>query len=92
MMNPEGEVVVRSSPAQAFVQSAGGPRQDVWDEQISGLIIQQDGPLASAWMNYRFHRNEEFSHCGVNAMTLVRQEEGWKILSIIDTRRRQGCN
>jgi len=92
MRNPEGEVMVRSMPAQAFVQTAGGPREDVWDEQISGLIIQQDGPLASAWMNYQFYRNVEFSHCGVNAMTLVRQKEGWKITSIIDTRRREGCN
>lgn len=92
MMTQGGDVVIRSTPVESFVQAAGGPKDEIWDEQISDLVIQQDGPLASAWMHYRFYRGEEFSHCGVNAMMLVRQSEGWKITSIIDTRRRQDCN
>ena len=92
VVNPQGEVVLRSTPMEAFIQAAGGTREDVWDEQISGLVVLQDGPLSTVWMDYEFYRNDEFSHCGVNTMNLVRQEEGWKIISIVDTRRRDGCD
>jgi hypothetical protein len=33
----------------------------------------------------------EFSHCGVDAFILVLTEDGWRILSIADTRTTEGC-
>lgn len=85
------EPVLRRTPAAGFLQAVGAPREEVWDERISNLQIQIDGPLASAWMDYSFYRGDAFSHCGVNTMTLLREEDGWKIFAISDTRRRTGC-
>lgn len=34
----------------------------------------------------------KFSHCGVNSFQLFKTEEGWKIIYIIDTRRKDKCN
>jgi hypothetical protein len=47
--------------------------------------------MATAWTPYNFYFNGKFSHCGVNNFVLVKQDNGWKIQYIIDTRRRQGC-
>lgn len=83
----EGSPRLLSAPIDDFVRAVGSPHEEVWDERISGLEIRVDDPLATAWMEYRFHLGEHLSHCGVNAMQLVRGPEGWRILQIVDTRR-----
>ena len=75
-----------------FVRAVGTPHPEVWDERISGEIIHLDGPLAMVWMRYRFYTGTTFSHCGVNAFELFRRAEGWRITSIADTRRKEGCD
>jgi hypothetical protein len=48
--------------------------------------------MAMAWVPYSFFLGDTFSHCGVNAMLLVRSREGqWRIQSILDTRRKEDC-
>ena len=75
-----------------FLNAVGTPHEKVWDERISNLAIQIDGPLATAWMDYSFYLGEDFSHCGVNAMTFFKFPDGWKIIYLIDTRRKENCN
>jgi hypothetical protein len=87
----DGISVVQSVPIDAFVSAVGASRAEPWDERISRPVVQVDGDLASAWMNYSFYRGTQFSHCGVNAMQLHRGPEGWKIIQIADTRRTAGC-
>ena len=65
------------------------------DERVGHVEVRVDGPLATAWMPYRFYAGSRFSHCGVNAMQLVRDGEpggaGWRIVHVVDTRRTEGC-
>lgn len=75
----------------AFVDAVGTPHEEVWDEKIWDVEIHIDGPLATAWMNYAFYLDDERSHCGVNAFQLFRGEEGWQIIQLTDTRRREPC-
>ena len=68
-----------------------------YDERLGEVEVRADGDLATAWMPYRFYAGDQFSHCGVNAMQLVRDGEsgsgaGWRIVQIIDTRRTEGCD
>ncbi len=85
-------VTLRTSDAADFVAAIGAPRDEVWDEQISGLEIRVDGGLATAWMNYRFYRGDTFSHCGVNAVQLFNGADGWQIIQVADTRATSGCD
>jgi opacity protein-like surface antigen len=87
----EGAVVLREDSADAFVRAVGTPHVEVWDERLGDVEVRVDGDLAQAWMPYTFYRGETLSHCGVNAMHLVRTPQGWKITQITDTRRREGC-
>lgn len=81
----------RIGQPDGFVRAVGAPKEVIWDERIANLRIDVDGPLATAWMDYAFYAGERFSHCGVNAMQLVRMPAGWQIISLVDTRRQEGC-
>jgi len=88
MQTPE----VRWGNVQQFIRRAGQPHEAVWDERIANLQVKVDDNLAQAWMDYSFYRGDTFSHCGVNTMTLVRTPQGWKILYLADSRRKEPCN
>lgn len=87
----DGVVAVRPDSPDGFIRAVGAPKEAVWDERIANLVVQVDGPLATAWMDYAFYLGNRRSHCGVNAVQLVRMAEGWQIVSLIDTRRPDGC-
>lgn len=67
------------------------PASQKWDERLLDYRIQIDGNLAQVWTPYEFWLNGTFSHCGANAFTLIRTNEGWKILTLIDSRRKSSC-
>jgi hypothetical protein len=87
---PNAPQAVRFTSIDGFVTAAGAPG-DAWDEQIYDPIVQIDGGLASVWVFYTFHAGTRFTHCGVDAIQLVRTTEGWKISVLADTRRSTGC-
>lgn len=91
VVNRDGSVELAQTDMEVFLNAVGQPKDQVWDEQISGLQVHIDRDLATAWMNYSFYRGETFSHCGVNTMNLIRTADGWKIFSITDTRRTDNC-
>lgn len=78
--------VVRTTPLRAFLDAVGRPHEAVWDERIWDVEVRLDGPMAAAWVPYAFYRGDSLSHCGVNAVQLVRHSERWKILHLTDTR------
>ena len=47
-----------------------------------------DGKLAQVWVPYHFYLNGMLSHCGANSFQLMKENEDWKIISILDTRRK----
>lgn len=58
------------------------------DERITYGAIQVDGNLASVWTPYRLYFDGNFMHCGANSFHLVRTNGTWKIVHLIDTRRK----
>ena len=47
--------------------------------------------MASVWAPYTFYLNGAISHCGINSIELLHDEDGWKVTQISDTRRREDC-
>jgi hypothetical protein len=90
-----GQPEIRSDSIANFVRAVGTPHTEVWDERISDMQIRVDGNLATAWMNYTFYvvanGTDRLSHCGVNAFQLFKGTDGWKVIQITDTRRRENC-
>jgi len=85
-----GQPAVSVSGIDGFVLAVGGAT-DTWDERLFDPVVRIEGTLASVWTEYTFHQGAQFSHCGVDSFQLVRTAEGWKIISLADTMRREGC-
>jgi len=90
-VKPEGSTVGSNSVADFVKRIASTPAETTLDERILDYQIKVDGTMASAWTPYRFYVNGNFSHCGVNSFQLVKMADGWKIVYIIDTRRKEPC-
>ncbi len=86
----DGSPEIQIIPIARFIDAVGGA-QDKWDELIWDPEVRIDDNLATVWTQYDFHIADTFSHCGVDAFQLVRTTEGWRIISIVDTRRNEGC-
>ena len=67
------------------------PEEVQFEEIIESYDIQIDGPLAQVWTPYTFLLNGKTDHCGTNAFQLFKKDAEWKIISIIDTGRKEGC-
>lgn len=89
--NPQGQVMLKDGSLQNFLNSVGTPHDVVYDERVLSYKINVDGPMATVWTPYEFYAGERFSHCGVNSFQLLKQDSGWKIIYLIDTRRKEGC-
>lgn len=63
-----------------------------WEEKLLSFDINIDGILANAWVKYEFWLNDKFSHCGVNSFHLYLSDYGWKIIQLVDSRRKNNCN
>ena len=74
-----------------FVKAVGTPHAEVWDERVAHELVYQDGTLAAVWMDYTFYVGDKKSHCGVDAFLIAKEGTEWKIISLADTRRREGC-
>ena len=75
--------------AQKFYISIATIPSDIkFEERILSYTIQVDGTMAHVWTPYEFYVNEKLSHSGVNAFTLFKENDSWKIIHLIDTRRK----
>ena len=91
VINKQGDVSVRDEAISGFISSIGKAKAGTLNERLSGMDIKIDGELATVWTPYVFYFQNKKSHCGVNAFTLVKIGESWKIQTIIDTRRKDNC-
>ncbi|SHL66255.1 nuclear transport factor 2 family protein [Flavobacterium saccharophilum] len=75
--------------AKEFYKSiASIPSSMKFKEKILSYTIQIDGTMAHVWAPYEFYLNDKFSHSGVNTFTLFKEKDKWKIIYLIDTRRK----
>ncbi|GGK16275.1 hypothetical protein GCM10007962_08270 [Yeosuana aromativorans] len=91
--NKEGEnMLVTEEPEKLIEAIANRTSDQKWDERLLDYSIQVDGTMANVWTPYEFWYNDTFSHCGVNSFQLFNDDGTWKIIYLIDTRRKEGCD
>jgi len=80
---------LKNDSAQDFFRSiATIPNTILFEEKLLDYSIQVDGAMAHVWTPYEFYVNNKLSHKGVNAFTLFKDNGLWKIVYLIDTRRK----
>jgi hypothetical protein len=91
-IDKDGKQTLKMENFNDFIRSiASIPDSVKFQERLTNYSIQVDGAMANAWSSYEFWLNDEFHHCGVNSFQLFKDTEGWKIIYLIDTRRKDDC-
>jgi hypothetical protein len=83
--------ITLTTASQFGAAIARAPAGDVWHERIFDPQVRIDGDVAQVWAYYTFHRNKEFSHCGIDAFMLRKLGAQWKITQLSDSRRTTSC-
>lgn len=91
LIDREGKPRMVTESFSRFITSVGKPAPKKLDERIWSYDVRIDQNLATVWTEYTFYLGEQMSHCGVNAFQLMKTTEGWKIIGITDTRRKDNC-
>ena len=89
-LSQDGGVDV-TTPSEFIVSIGNAPAGLLLDEVLHDVEVRIDGPLATVWTYYDFFAGDRFSHCGYDAMQLLKVGGEWKIVALSDTRRREGC-
>jgi hypothetical protein len=84
----KGNKLSNESAKEFYKSIASIPVNLRFQEKILSYNIQVDGTMAHAWTPYEFYINDKLSHTGVNAFTLFKEKDSWKIIYLIDTRRK----
>jgi hypothetical protein len=80
---------LKSDKVSDFLNSIATPRQGLkLEEKVLSYSVQIDHSLATAWVPYQFMVNDKINHYGTNAFTLVKTNSIWKIIAIIDTKKK----
>ena len=84
----KGTKLSQETAQKFYISIATIPSDIKFEERILSYTIQVDGTMAHVWTPYEFYVNNKLSHSGVNAFTLFKENEKWKIIHLIDTRRK----
>ncbi|MBA14736.1 MAG: hypothetical protein CMN73_00055 [Sphingomonas sp.] len=68
---------------------AGAPQG--MQEGMPNPAVEIDGDIAMVWGFYTFKIAGQFSHCGVDHFSLVRQDGKWKIADLTFSTRKDDC-
>lgn len=84
----KGSQINNQIPQDFYRSIASIPSTMLFEERLLDYSIKVDGAMAHVWTPYEFYVNNKLSHKGVNAFTLFKDNGLWKIVYLIDTRRK----
>lgn len=86
----EESLVYGVRPRADFLQGIEGGSSPFM-ERIWEPMVQVKGSVGMVWAPYDFHAGGTFSHCGIDLLTYLKLEGGWKVTSITYDVVREGC-
>ena len=76
-MDPDNPRVDIVPVAEHLERWSRGTRKT--SERMDFRTIRVDGDMAHVWGPYSFEVDGEISHCGVNSLSMVKTDAGWKV-------------
>jgi hypothetical protein len=87
--DPDGLLVIRPTH-EAYLNNLSMSEDRLVERYWDPTIMIHDR-LATVWTPYDFHRDDVFSHCGVNNFSFLKTDTGWKITGVVFSMQRDGC-
>ena len=85
----KGNKLSEENIKEFYKSIASIPSNLKFEEKILNYNIKIDGSMAHVWAPYEFYLNDKLSHSGVDSFTLFKEKDSWKIIHLIDTRRKK---
>ncbi|MES2329555.1 MAG: nuclear transport factor 2 family protein [Bacteroidota bacterium] len=79
-----GEPVLRAAAVMELALRIASIPKGTTDHRISFDMVKVNGPLASAWVPYKFYTGGQQFYCAIASFEMVRIKKAWKILYYID--------
>jgi len=86
----DGKENIQKVSLREVLQSLPLTKKD-YKETMTAPEVKIHGAIAVLWAKYEFFVDGKFSHCGVDAFSLIKTPEGWKIAAIVYTVEKTGC-
>ncbi|MCU0351978.1 MAG: nuclear transport factor 2 family protein [Flavobacterium sp.] len=87
--NTKNGTQLKSDKFKDFLKSiASIPNNMKIYEKLLEYKVTIDGDLAHVWTPYEFYVNDTLSHIGANSFTMIKENDKWLIVHLIDTRRK----
>jgi hypothetical protein len=97
VMLPEGRVIASRANAnptnisqEQFAARLATAKQARLERMWNPKILVR-GKIAQVWAEYDFHLDGKFTHCGIDAFSLVKTESGGKVSGVACTVETTGC-
>jgi hypothetical protein len=88
VIHGNGKAGVQLEKVEEFGASMKRLKKGQLDERIQFEAVHIDANLAAVWTPYRLYFDGKFIHCGADSFQLIRINGVWKIVYLIDTRRK----
>ena len=83
---------MRIATNESILPSGAGDARERMERWTSDPTVLVHGPIALVWGEYEYWVDGNFSHCGIDAINLVKLEGEWKIANWSWTREKDGCS
>jgi hypothetical protein len=84
-------VTMKKTTHQEYLARLATSKEN-WLEKMREPEVWVHGRVAILWAKYDFYRNGKFSHCGVDAFSLLKGAEGWKIVGFVFNKEKESCH
>ena len=75
-------VNIKKTSHSIFVKNLTSSNEPLLETMHDPVVLIHK-QVAIVWTKYEFYKNEEYSHTGVDAFSLLKTSEGWRIAGII---------
>ncbi|MGC4251613.1 MAG: hypothetical protein QM605_09180 [Sphingobium sp.] len=85
--NADGTSSLQRKTWQEIAKEYFAPTPDRYEEKLTDISVSVEGASAVVWSPFAFSINGKVVQCGINNFGLVREDNQWKILTLIVTER-----
>jgi hypothetical protein len=86
-----GELLMRMTTNEELVAATANTGDEYVERWTARPTVLIRGPIAVVWGEYEFWINDDFSHCGVDAVDLAKVDGSWKIANWMWTVETESC-
>lgn len=80
-----------NDPTEVIRSIMAIPKSTKYRFEANDIKINSDSLIANAWVSTKFYLYDSYYQCGSTSIQLVKEDDNWKIISILDHYSKENC-